>query len=278
VLVNVNEDWARARSWPRASLREFRKDDAPRNHGLLMTPEGKGPWPLLVDVHGGPHSYVEFGYPYHPYWYMLVSRGWAVLSLNPVGSASYGKEFSDRLRGAWGEADLPEQLAAVDGLVAEGIADGKRVAIAGKSYGGYMAAWAIGKTRRFCAAVCSAPVTNLESHFGTSDSGYYVDPFDLGGEVFETRERYQRLSPIHSAAAARTPTLILQGEDDQRCPIGQAEELFTALMRAGQTVVEFVRYPGGTHRLAETGRPSHRVDYNQRIVEFLERHAGRDAL
>jgi dipeptidyl aminopeptidase/acylaminoacyl peptidase len=275
LLHNVNEEWARRHRWPSASFRDFTGSDGHCNHGLLMTPEGPGPWPLLVDVHGGPHAYVELGFPYHPYWYVLVSRGWAVLSLNPAGSASYGAEFSGRLRGRWGELDLPEQLAAIDGLVEEGIADGSRVAISGKSYGGYMAAWAIGKTKRFCAAVCSAGVTNLESHYGTSDSGYYVDPHDMGGEATDMRERYHRLSPIHCAGAAETPTLILHGEDDQRCPIGQAEELFTALMRSSQAEVEFVRYPGAGHRLQETGRPSHRVDYHGRIAEFVERHARR---
>ncbi|WP_437853505.1 prolyl oligopeptidase family serine peptidase [Sorangium sp. So ce363] len=74
-------------------------------------------------VHGGPHAPVEFGFTYRPYWYVLVSRGWAVLSLNPVGSAGQGKEFADRLRGRWGERDLPEHLAAIDELVAEGLAE-----------------------------------------------------------------------------------------------------------------------------------------------------------
>jgi dipeptidyl aminopeptidase/acylaminoacyl peptidase len=277
LLVNVNAGWACERRWPRAGLRDFRGLEGRQNHGLLMAPEGKGPWPLLVDVHGGPHAYVELGFPYHPYWYVLVSRGWAVLSLNPAGSASYGREFAARLRGHWGELDLPEQLEAIDGLIAEGIADGSRVAIAGKSYGGYMAAWAIGKTNRFCAAVCSAAVSNLESHFGTSDTGYYIDPYNMDGEIVAARDRYHRLSPIQYAAAAETPTLILHGEDDQRCPIGQAEELFAALMRSSRAEVEFVRYPGGSHRLQETGRPSHRVDYHRRIAEFVERHASRVA-
>jgi len=272
LLLNVNEHWESERRWPQASIKEFNGRSGEPKQGLMLLPEGQGPWPLLVDVHGGPHSYVEYGFPYHPYWYMLVARGWAVLSLNASGSASYGKISSEKLRGRWGELDLPEHLAAVDQLIAEGIADGNRLAIAGKSYGGYLAAWAIGRTKRFRASVCSAGVTNLESHFGTSDSGYYVDPYDMKGEPHEVRKSFHELSPIHDADEATTPTLILHGENDQRCPIGQGEELFTALMRAGKAEVEFVRYPGGTHRLAETGRPSHRVDYHGRIAEFVQRH------
>lgn len=271
-LANVNEEWAAEHVWPDAQIREFKGASGARNLGVLMLPRGHqgGPLPLLVDVHGGPHKYIQFGFPYHPYWYVLLSRGWAVLALNPVGSGSHGEEFADELRGRWGERDLPEQLAAIDGLVNEGIADGERVAIGGKSYGGYMAAWAIGKTRRFRAAICCAPVTNMESHFGTSDSGYYVDPYEMRAEVFDARERYHRLSPIRCAGNAETPTLIMSGEEDHRCPIGQAEELFAALLRAGKTTVELVLYPGGDHHLLEKGKPSHRVDYNRRIIDWLE--------
>ncbi|AUX45350.1 hypothetical protein SOCE26_068320 [Sorangium cellulosum] len=276
-LLNANEAWAEGRAWPEVTLREFRGASGAKNAGLLMLPPGHegGPVPLLVNVHGGPHAYVEFGFPYRPYWYLLVSRGWAVLSLNPVGSGGYGKEFADRLRGRWGERDLPEQLAAVDELVEEGTVDTERVAIAGKSYGGFMAAWAIGKTKRFRAAVSSAPVANLESHFGTSDTGYYVDPHDMRGELSEKRDVYHRLSPVREAAKAETPTLILCGEEDHRCPIGQSEELFAALVRAGKAPVEFVRFPGGDHHLAEHGKPSHRVFYNRRLVEWVERYCAK---
>ncbi|MBA3541054.1 MAG: prolyl oligopeptidase family serine peptidase, partial [Deltaproteobacteria bacterium] len=146
------------------------------------------------------------------------------------------------------------------------------VAIAGKSYGGYLSAYAIGTTDRFAAAIISAPVTNLESHHGTSDTGYYVDPYSLDGELWERHELARRLSPVQHAHHATTPTLILQGEDDGRCPVGQAEELFAILMRAGRAPVKLILYPRGHHDLAEAGRPSHRVDYHQRIVDWLERH------
>ncbi|WP_437996070.1 S9 family peptidase [Sorangium sp. So ce185] len=277
LLVNVNEAWGEGRAWPDVALREFRGASGMENAGLLMLPPDRGgePAPLLVHVHGGPHAYVEFGFTYRPYWYVLVSRGWAVLSLNPVGSGGYGKEFADRLRGRWGERDLPEHLAAIDALVAEGTVDGDRVAIAGKSYGGFMAAWAIGKTKRFRAAVSSAPVANLESHYGTSDTGYYVDPHDMRGEPFDRRELYRKLSPVSWAGEAATPTLILCGEEDHRCPIGQSEELFAALVRSGKAPVELIRFPGGDHHLAERGKPSHRVFYSRRIAEWVERYCAK---
>ncbi|WP_096326491.1 alpha/beta hydrolase family protein [Nannocystis exedens] len=93
--------------------------------------------------------------------------------------------------------------------------------------------------------------------------------------MWDARDRYDSLSPIESLEYAVTPTLSLQGEDDQRCPIGRAEELFATLVRAGEAPVEQVRYPGGDHHLAEQGAPSHRVDFTRRIVEWAERWAGR---
>nr|AYM54582.1 hypothetical protein [Nannocystis exedens] len=279
LVTRPNEDWAKNRVGFEVTQRRFEGTKEGETWGWLMLPtsRGDGPVPLWVDIHGGPTSYVSLGFTYHPYWHVLVSRGWAVLALDALGSGSYGSGFAERLRGHWGERDLPQHLAAIDELVEAGLVDGRRIAIGGKSYGGYLAAWAIGQTRRFCAAVVSAPVANILSHFGTSDSGYYVTPYAMAGEVWDAREKYHALSPVEYLEHATTPTLILQGEDDQRCPIGQAEEVFATLVRAGKAPVEFIRYPGGDHHLAEKGSPSHRIDYTRRIAEWVERWAGRDS-
>jgi dipeptidyl aminopeptidase/acylaminoacyl peptidase len=225
---------------------------------------------LLVDAHGGPQSYALLDHAAHPYWPVLCARGWTVLALNPVGSSSYGEEFARRLLGEWGRGDLKQVLAAVDQLQRDGIAKGK-VAITGKSYGGYLSAWAIGQTRRFAAAVVSAPVVNLESHMGCSDSGYYVSPYAMDATPEEQRKRYHDLSPVEHLENVTTPTLILQGQSDERCPAGQSEELFSALMRNCDVATELVLYPGANHQLASHGKPSMRKDYHQRLVEWLQR-------
>ena len=280
VVARPNEAWSKGRVEFEVTRRQFRgtKDDG-ETWGWLMLPSPRSdePAPLWVDIHGGPTSYVSLAFTYHPYWHVLLSRGWAVLALDALGSGSYGVGFAERLRGHWGERDLPQHLAAIDEIVDAGLVDERRIALGGKSYGGYLAAWAIGQTRRFRAAVVSAPVANILSHFGTSDSGYYVTPYAMAGEVWDAREKYHALSPVEYLEHATTPTLILQGEDDQRCPIGQAEEVFATLVRAGKAPVEFVRYPGGDHHLAEQGSPSHRIDYTRRFVEWVERWTGRDS-
>ena len=117
----------------------------------------------------------------------------------------------------------------------------------------------------------AAPVTNLETHYGTSDSGYYSDPFAMCGEPQINRQTSQELSPMKHAEKARTPTLILQGEDDERCPKCQSEELFVTLMRGGDTPVEMVLYPGGSHHFLEAGMPSHSLDAATRLIDWVER-------
>lgn len=267
--------WWRDRSVPRISVRSFDVPDGnggtEKIEGWLMVPadRGEAPLPLFVDVHGGPQSvhYVEFSRS--PWRHVLCGRGWAVLALNPVGSSSYGTEFMARLRGRWGEIDLPQQMAAIETLQREGLAD-DRLAIYGKSYGGYLAAWAITQTNMFKAAVIAAPVANIESHFGTSDSGFYVTPFAMCGEPYVNPETARKLSPLVHMHKATTPTLLLQGADDQRCPVGQSEEIFATLIRSSDVAVEMVLYPGEDHHLVEEGTPSCRVDYITRLVEWVD--------
>lgn len=236
---------------------------------LLSAKDSTTPRPLLVDVHGGPASYVMLQYATAAYWQVLVSQGWAVLALNAVGSSSYGRRFSERLRRCWGELDLPQHLSAIDALRRAGLAD-ERVAIAGSSYGGYLSAYATGNCREFRAAMVSAPVGNLETHYGTSDSGYFADPYSMEGKPEANRDLMIELSPMSHIARSATPTLFLQGKEDERSPKCQAEEMFVKLRRSG-TAAELILYPQGDHHTLGKGRPSHRVDGHGRAVRWLQR-------
>jgi dipeptidyl aminopeptidase/acylaminoacyl peptidase len=277
-LTELNKEVLAQLGPVRGERRSFTNPHGGKLDGWLFLPaERRGAAPLLVDIHGGPQSFAGnlFSLSYF-YRYILASRGWAVLALNPTGSGSYGREFAHGIRRRWGEYDLEEQLAAVDQLVAEGVADPDRLAVAGYSYGGFMTSWTIGHTDRFKAAVVGAPVTNQESFFGTSDIGMWFAPWEMGGDITSARETFRRLSPMNYVDKVTTPTLILHGEADERCPIGQGEELFTGLVAAGKVPTEFVRYPGGSHMFIAQGRPSHRVDFNRRVVDWVTRHASRD--
>jgi dipeptidyl aminopeptidase/acylaminoacyl peptidase len=267
--------WWDERTKVQAEVRSF---DVPDGKGGVESIEGwllrgGGPGqavPLLNDVHGGPASYALLDFDTNVFWQVLCTQGWAVLALNAVGSSSYGREFCQRLAGHWGEYDLPQHLAAIEQLQSENIGS-ERVAISGKSYGGFFSAWATGHTDLFKAAVVMAPVGNIETHYGTSDGGYYADPFYVASAPNFDRKLARALSPLQHIEKSTTPTLFMQGKEDERCPKCQSEELFVSLMRAGETPAELVLYPGETHSFLGSGSPSCREDAALRIVDWLTR-------
>lgn len=243
-----------------------------RIEGWLMRAEGaSGNVPLLNDIHGGPAAYALLDFDSAVYWQVLCSRGWAVLALNAVGSASFGHAFSHALEGHWGARDMPQHLEAIAALQARGVCD-ERVAVCGKSYGGYLTAWAIGHSAVFKAAVVMAPVGNIETHYGTSDGGYYADPFYMATAPRFDREKARSLSPLRYIERATTPTLFMQGKEDERCPKCQSEELFVSFMRASAAPAELVLYPNEGHGFLGQGAPACRVDAAQRLIDWVTHH------
>ncbi|WP_230466339.1 alpha/beta hydrolase family protein [[Actinomadura] parvosata] len=225
------------------------------------------PGPLLLDVHGGPHNaWAPVLDAFRVYRQVLAARGWTVLAINPRGSDGYGEAFYTAAVGAWGLADTQDFLAAVDALVAEGVADPHRLAVTGYSYGGYMTCWLTGVTGRFKAAVAGGAVTDLTSMSGTSDMGLALKAYECPGDLAAQ-------SPLTHVGEVTAPTLLLHGESDDRCPVGQSEQWFAAL-RERRVPVELVRYPGAGHLFQGGGRPSHRYDYNERMIAWLEQWAG----
>jgi dipeptidyl aminopeptidase/acylaminoacyl peptidase len=271
-LTNINERLLAELDYTPPVRRRFQTPHGEVDGWVMRPRQAEGRTPLLVDIHGGPHSYWGNVFPLNPfYWLVAQAQGWTVLAVNPTGSGSYGLQFARTLLGQWGEFDLPEQMAAIDALVEEGAVDPERIAVTGYSYGGYMTSWVVGHTDRFKAAVIGAPVTNMESFHGTSDIGMWFGPFEMGGPLTENREVFRRLSPITYIDQVVTPCLILHGEADDRCPIGQGEEFFIGL-RAQKKTAEMVRYPGASHGFRGQGRPSHRLDYVYRLMDWVTRH------
>ncbi|MEU4195808.1 serine hydrolase [Kribbella sp. NPDC026611] len=250
--------------------REFTISDGTVVAGWLMRdPAAEEPQPLLLDIHGGPHNaWTGAADEVHLYHQELVARGWTVLLLNPRGSDGYGEKFFNAALGHWGTADAADFLEPLDELVAEGIADPDRLAVAGYSYGGFMTCYLTSRSDRFAAAVTGGVVSDLTSMAGTSDMGHFLDVYELNGT-----DDYSAMSPYAEVSQVATPTLILQGDADVRCPVGQAQQWHTALRENG-VPTRLVLYPDASHLFILDGRPSHRLDFNRRILDWVEQYAG----
>ncbi|CNF81599.1 penicillin-binding protein [Mycobacterium tuberculosis] len=258
--------------------REFTISDGTVVHGwLVRDPDAAGPRPLLLDVHGGPHNaWNGAADDAHLYHQELAAAGWAVLLLNPRGSDGYGERFWRAAEGAWGEADAADLLEPIDALAAAGIADPDRLAVTGYSYGGFMTCYLTGRDGRFAAAIAGGALTDLTSFGGTGHEGHGLGEFELGGPFWTRRDRYAAMSPLTRVDQVTAPTLLLHGADDLACPAGQAQQWHTAL-RERNVPARLVLYPGASHTFPLDGRPSQRIDYNRRVVEWAERYAGREA-
>lgn len=259
-LRNVHIGRTRIVAWESA--------DGLRLEGLLVlpsTPRRGKKLPLVVEPHGGPASCHACGF--NPKWQVYTGHGYAVFAPNFRGSSGYGQTFASANADDFGGGDFADIMAGVDMLVDQGIADPKRLAVAGASYGGYMTAWTIGHTDRFCAAVVGCGVTNLHSFFGTTDIQWFTRGYQQGAP-WENPQSYAEQSPITYVAHVETPTLIYHGDQDRRVPLEQGEQLYVALRERG-VPVEFVRYPREGHALAEFW---HQLDALERSLGWFDRY------
>jgi dipeptidyl aminopeptidase/acylaminoacyl peptidase len=204
---------------------------------------------------------------------LLTARGYRVILPNIRGSATYGRDWIRPQLGDWGGVDAADVHAAVDHVVGFGLADPKRLGVMGLSYGGFMVNWLVGTTDRFTAAVSENGVTNQITAWAGSDSGPEYDRAALMGDVFSAEgiDKLWRQSPLRNVANVRTPLLMLQAEDDRRCPSGDNEQFFVALRQLGRTV-EYVLYPDESHVYAAAGRPDRRIDRMTRILDWFDRY------
>jgi len=250
------------------------KSDGFTVEGLLsLPPQSHGhKVPLVVLVHGGPTgAWLD---NYDTLTEFLLAQGWAVLRPNPRGSTGYGIAFEAANKNDLGGGDYRDIMAGVDAVIAAYPIDSNRLALMGYSYGGEMAGFVEGKTDRFKAIVSGAPVIDQESEYGTEDCSWYDRWFY--GKPWEHPEDAWRQSPLAGAAHAKTPFLLLQGEDDSVDPLGQSLEMYRALRQEG-VQVEMVQYPRVNHGPlagALRGNPSpepwHGFDARQRVVKFIQ--------
>jgi dipeptidyl aminopeptidase/acylaminoacyl peptidase len=231
-------------------------------------------YPLLLNVHGGP--FAQYGNRFFDEFQVQAGAGYAVLYSNPRGSSGYSEEWGRAIRGpieggeGWGSCDYEDVMAVLDeALERFDFIDPERLGVLGGSYGGFMTSWIVSHTDRFQAACSERSVNNFVLEGGSGDIGWAFKGI-VGEYWFEAPDAYLQISPSKYAANITTPLLILHSEDDLRCPLGHAEDLF-AILRVLKRDVELVIFPAESHNLSRTGSPAHREMRFEAILDWFER-------
>lgn len=237
-------------------------------HGWLVTPPGTGPFPVIMQIHGGP---IWTKWPRYLGAFsleqMALSAGYALFQPNARGSGGRGQDFAHHVVGDMGGADTQDHLSGLDALEKEGIIDAKRIGVMGCSYGGFMTSWLVTQDQRFAAAIPVSPITDWVSEHLTCNIESFCRAF-LKDPMSDPLGQYFTRSPVHFVDRVRTPTLHVCGALDKITPPGQALEFHSAMRASGIESV-LVTYPEEGHDI--TNMPAI-FDFNARAIAWFLKH------
>lgn len=236
-------------------------------HPYDYDPEKK--YPAILDIHGGPKTaYGQVYFHEMQYW---ANKGYFVLYCNPTGSDGKGGEFAD-IRGKYGTIDYEDIMAFTKKVLKKNPAiDKEHVYVTGGSYGGYMTNWIVGHTNMFKAAATQRSISNWISFHGTSDIGYYFASDQNGAHPFDDLNKLWEHSPLKYVKQIKTPLLFIHSDEDYRCPIEQATQLFVPLKERGIDT-KLIWFKGENHELSRGGKPQARLKRLSAITEWFEAH------
>jgi len=270
-LVDVNQDVLSGMKLGDVEELWFKSPDGLDLQGWLIQPaefEAGKKYPLVLYIHGGPVS--AYTVAFNSWWQLFAAEGYAVFYMNPRGSTGYGQEFVNGINYSYPGKDYDDLMAGVDAAIAKGSIDPANLFVCGGSGGGVLTAWIVGHTDRFRAAVSMAPVMNWHSFVGTTDGHGWYDRFRK--YPWEDPMEYALRSPLHYVGNVTTPTMVMTGEIDLRCPIGQSEEYYRALkMLKKETLL--VRIPDNHH---SRGRPSQGLQMHLYLQAWFDKYRTKD--
>jgi len=279
-LTGVNAGYLAEREIAEPEELRFESDRG-EVHGWLLTPpgadsggdgdggDGDGSYPLVVEIHGGPHAmWSTSGTMWHEFQ-TLAARGYAVFWSNPRGSSGYGEEYMGAIGRDWGEVTLTDVMAGVRTVADRERIDAEDAFLTGGSFGGFMTAWAVGQTDYFRAAVAQRGVYDLTGFYGSTDWAYKLVEGDFDTTPWEEPEFLREQSPTGHAHGVETPTLVVHSDDDYRTPACTAE-LWHRMLRKAGVDTRLVRYPREGHELSRSGEPDHVVDRIERIARWFD--------
>jgi dipeptidyl aminopeptidase/acylaminoacyl peptidase len=249
--------------------------DGAKIESFIVKPPGFNPlvkYPALIQIHGGPQG--EWGESWSYRWnaQVFAAAGYVVVMPNPHGSTGYGQSFTDAVNGDWGGRPYEDIMATADYVSNLPYVDKDRMVAAGGSYGGYMIDWILGHTDRFRALVSHAGVYDLQSEAGTTEELWFPK-WEFQGFPWENPELYQKWSPSSYVKNFKTPTLVTHGEMDYRVPIGQGEELFTALQEL-KIPSKLVQFPDEGHWIL---KPQNSQFWYSTVIDWLNEYTKKPA-
>ena len=261
-ITRIHDDFLKEVAFPRTDRLQFSSADGTPLEGWITLPVGYsatgGPYPLIVNNHGGPHAAITYGLNFKNQYF--AADGYAVLEVNFRSSTGYGEKHLWGTWGAWGTKDGQDVMAGIDHVLGRYSLDRRNVASIGHSYGGFMTNWLITQyPDRFAAAASGAGIVNWMSDYANADiartkeTEFFGKPWEP-----EAREIMLRQSPITYAGRARTPTLFVVGELDRRVPFTENEQLYVALKKQG-VPAKMIRYEGMPHSISGNWNVVHRM-------------------
>ena len=261
-VTDVHKGLSSEIAFSRAERLRWKSLDGMEIEGWLLFPHAydpkKGPYPLIVTSHGGPHASTGYAFDFKDQYF--AANGYFVFDTNFRSSTGYGEAFKWATWGAWGTKDGQDVVSGIDHVLARYPIDPKCVGHTGHSYGGFMTNWLITQyPDRFAAAVSGAGISNWVSDYGTADI-YRTKETEFFGTPWDpaARERMIRQSPLSHAGAVKTPTLFIHGEVDQRVPYEEGEQMYFALRRRG-VPAKMIRYAGQPHGIGGHWNNVHRM-------------------
>ncbi|WP_162993929.1 S9 family peptidase, partial [Halalkalicoccus subterraneus] len=269
-LTRVNDEYLTDRAVPQPEELWF-ESDGEDVQGWVLTPpdmEDGESYPLVVEIHGGPHAmWSTAGTMWHEFQ-SLAARGYVVFWCNPRGSTGYGEEHMAAIERDWGAVTARDVLAGAKTVCERPFVDETEQFVTGGSFGGYMTGWLVGHTNRFEGAVAQRGVYDLSSFYGSTDAFKLVE-WDFGTEPWEEPEFLWAQSPVASAGEVETPTLVIHADEDFRVPVNNGEMFYLFLKKSG-VETRLVRYPREGHELSRSGEPGHIVDRIERVARWFD--------
>ena len=256
--------------WAEVENRTAKSTDGVNVQYFVVKPKNaQGRLPTLLWIHGGPIGMTADAWHWRWNPMLAVAQGYAVVQPNPRGSTGFGQPFVQGIWGnVWGDQCYKDLMAVTDAVVARPDVDPNRMMAMGGSFGGYMTNWIGTQTQRFKCLITHACVTTMAQFTGTTDhpAWWYLE---MGGEdPYGDPAAYDRYAPIRHIKQWKTPALIIHGEKDYRCPIGEALNLFEALQYHG-VPSELLVFPDENHWIM---KPRNIVAWYETVLSFLKRH------